>query len=129
VGPEALCDTFSGGRVYVDARGRLSLCCQLSEYGDNARDVVADLNETPFREAWPRYVQALEAQHRRSAPGAGGADGFDAFPCIRCARSLGKMDWIRRFPASPWAGAAPDHAAAAPPLVPLTYRATSLQAV
>jgi MoaA/NifB/PqqE/SkfB family radical SAM enzyme len=122
-GPEPLCDTFAGRRVYVDARGRLSLCCQLSEYGDNARDVVADLNETPFSEAWPRYVEALEAQRRRSAPAPGGNDAFDAFPCIRCARSLGKMEWIREYPHSPWLSAAADAAAVSPPLGPLTYTA------
>ena len=29
-GPEPACDTFEHKRMYVDARGRLSLCCQLS---------------------------------------------------------------------------------------------------
>jgi MoaA/NifB/PqqE/SkfB family radical SAM enzyme len=122
VGPEPLCDTFAGRRVYVDARGQLSLCCQLSEYGDNAADVVADLNETPLIEAWPRYLEALEAQRIRSAPAPGGDDPIDAFPCIRCARSLGKMDWIREFPRSPWLAAAGAPAPRPlPRLVPLTY--------
>jgi MoaA/NifB/PqqE/SkfB family radical SAM enzyme len=123
VGPEPLCDTFAGKRVYVDARGQVSLCCQLSEYGDNARDVVADLNVTPLREVWPRYLEALEAQRLRSAPDPSGDDPVDAFPCIRCARSLGKMEWVRQFPNSPWRGAAAGApVTAAPPLVPLTYR-------
>lgn len=122
VGPERLCDTFAGKRVYVDARGQLSLCCQLSEYGDNARDVVVDLNDVALRDAWPRYLEALEAQRLRSAPAPGGDDPYDAFPCIRCARSLGKMDWIRQYPNSPWRGAAAGPTGPAiPAFVPLTY--------
>ena len=104
-GPEPACDTFEHKRVYVDAHGRLSLCCQLSEYGNNERDVVADLNRVPFTEVWPRYVAHLEAQQRAAAPAPEGG-AFEAFPCIRCARALGKMEWVRQFPDSPWAGAA-----------------------
>jgi len=127
VGAEPPCDTFEGRRIYVDARGRLSLCCQLSEYGFNEADVVADLNHVPFREAWGAYRQALEAQRERSRPRAG-SDPVGAFPCIRCARALGKMEWIRSFPSSPWRVAA--DAVPAPalrPLVALSYRARSPQ--
>ncbi|HEX8395218.1 MAG TPA: radical SAM protein [Longimicrobium sp.] len=102
---EELCQTLSGQRVYVDAKGRLSVCCQLSEYGFNERDVVADLNELPFAEAWTRYQQGLAALARASRPRNDG-DPFDKFPCMRCARSQGKMEWIRQYPASPWVGAA-----------------------
>jgi MoaA/NifB/PqqE/SkfB family radical SAM enzyme len=103
-GPERPCDTFTEKRVYVDARGRLSLCCQLSEYGSNEADVVADLNETSLLEAWPRYREALAAQREASLPRPG--DPYAAFPCIRCANALGKMAWVREHPTSPWAGAA-----------------------
>ena len=105
-GPEQTCDTFGGQRVYVDARGRLSLCCQLSEYGFNERDVVADLNRTPFAEAWPRYAASLRSLKRQSAPTGRADDPFDAFPCMRCARSLGKVSWLHAFPGSPWSGLA-----------------------
>jgi MoaA/NifB/PqqE/SkfB family radical SAM enzyme len=119
---EPLCDTFAAKRVYVDARGRLSLCCQLSEYGDNERDVVADLNEVPFLEAWPRYVARLDAQRLASAPREGEGE-LEAFPCIRCARALGKMQWMRQYPDSPWHAAAEPRGPEAPrTLVTLTYR-------
>lgn len=122
IGPEPLCDTFKKNRIYVDARGRLSLCCQLSEYGSNETDVVADLNTTSLLDAWPRYEEALEAQRAASLPRGG--DPFDPFPCIRCARALGKMSWIRDHPSSPWAGAALPPAVPLPPrLIPLTYAA------
>ncbi|HEX6939113.1 MAG TPA: radical SAM protein [Longimicrobiales bacterium] len=100
------CDTFALRRVYVDARGRLSTCCQLSEYGYNENDVVADLHEVRLCDAWPRYVERLEAQRAASAPPADGGDAFDAFPCIRCARATGKMEWVRAYPDSPWSAAA-----------------------
>ncbi|HEX2203344.1 MAG TPA: radical SAM protein [Longimicrobium sp.] len=124
-GPEPVCDTFAHQRVNVDARGRLTLCCQLSEYGDNEEDVVADLRETPLTRAWPLYQARLGALRRGSAPDG---SAFDAFPCIRCARSLGKMQWIRQFPQSPWFGAAhPEQDAPAPRLVALTYRGVRAQ--
>jgi MoaA/NifB/PqqE/SkfB family radical SAM enzyme len=120
-GPEATCATFAEERIYVDAHGRLSLCCQLSEYGSNEADIVADLNTSSLLDVWPRYQEALQAQLAASRPR--GDDPFDAFPCIRCARALGKMSWIAGYPASPWAGAATPHT---PPrtvrLVGLTYR-------
>jgi len=105
-GAELTCDTFALRRAYVDARGRLSTCCQLSEYGGGEADVVADLHTMSLGEAWPLYVEQLGIQRRESAPAANGADAFGAFPCIRCARSTGKMSWIREYPDSPWSAAA-----------------------
>lgn len=102
-GPEAPCESFEGKRAYVDARGRLSLCCQLSEYGNNDRDVVADLTVTPFEEVWPRYLAGLAALRRESRPRG---EALDEFPCMRCARSLGKTAWLRDFPEGPWVEAA-----------------------
>ncbi|HEX5726377.1 MAG TPA: radical SAM protein [Longimicrobiaceae bacterium] len=127
IGEEPLCDTFGLKRVYVDARGRLSLCCQLSEYGFNEADVVADLNRISFLEAWPAYVARLD-QHRQDSRPRGDGDPFDPFPCIRCARSLGKMQWIRKYPQSPWHGAAEPYVPEAPGrLVALSYRGRSAQ--
>lgn len=103
---ETLCDTFALRRVYVDARGRLSTCCQLSEYGFNDDDVVADLHQVSLRDAWPHYVERLRGQQAASARPADGGDEFDALPCIRCARACGKMEWVRDYPESRWAGAA-----------------------
>jgi MoaA/NifB/PqqE/SkfB family radical SAM enzyme len=119
-GPEPACDTFAQRRLYVDARGRLSLCCQLSEYGDNENDVVADLTTTSFTEAWPRYTARLDELGRANAALASRGNAFDPFPCLRCARALGKMAWLADYPASPWHGAAgPATLAPARPLVTL----------
>ena len=69
----------------------------------------------------------LEAQRLASAPRPDG-DEFDRFPCIRCARALGKMQWIRQYPQSPWFGAAGPHEAAPPErFVALGYARRSAQ--
>jgi MoaA/NifB/PqqE/SkfB family radical SAM enzyme len=104
-GEEALCDTFAGQRVYVDAEGRLSTCCQLSEYGENTADVVADLHQVSLADAWPAYLERLRVQQMGSARPASGADEFDDFPCIRCARFTGKMEWMRQYPEHRWSRA------------------------
>lgn len=103
---EFACDTFALKRIYIDARGRLSTCCQLSEYGFNDADVVADLHEVSLKEAWPVYVERVRAQQEASARPADGGDEFDALPCIRCARVCGKMEWVKDFPGSRWAASA-----------------------
>ncbi len=101
--PLGRCDTFALRRAYVDARGRLSTCCQLSEYGFNEADVVADLHTESLRQAWPRYVERLRGQEEASRPG--GDDQLDPFPCLRCAKACGKLDWLRAYPENSWAQA------------------------
>ncbi|HEX8907123.1 MAG TPA: radical SAM protein, partial [Longimicrobiaceae bacterium] len=127
-GPEPACDTFEHRRAYVDARGRLSLCCQLSEYGDNEADVVADLSHTSLLEAWPRYTARLQALRDASETLAARGGEHAAFPCIRCARALGKMEWVRQYPGSPWHGAAgPEAPHPRSRLVALTYAGRGVQ--
>ena len=126
-GPEESCDTFALNRVYVDARGRLSICCQLSEYGFNETDVVADLTDERLSDVWPRFTAAMAQLQHDSRPGAFGADDpYDAFPCMRCARARGKTAWLSDYPDSAWHGMA---AAPAPPLVTLGYRRSAALAV
>jgi MoaA/NifB/PqqE/SkfB family radical SAM enzyme len=120
-GPEAPCETFEGKRIYVDPKGRLSLCCQLSEYGTSESDIVADLTVTPFAEAWPRYVEGIERLHRISRPRG---EPLDEFPCMRCARALGKTEWLRQYPDGPWIGAA-----GRPVTLQLSYRPREMATV
>ena len=105
-GPETPCETFAGRRTYVDARGRLSTCCQLSEYGNVESDVVADLHHVSLVDAWPSYVERLQTLQQISAARPDSDDPFDALPCIRCARSTGKMAWMRQYPENLWTRAA-----------------------
>ncbi len=101
-GPESPCDTFLGRRIYIDARGQLSTCCQLSEYGFVPSDVVADLSRTSFREALPIYRERLRELREAQAPRPDPGDGLASFPCLRCARASGKLAWLGAHPGTPW---------------------------
>jgi MoaA/NifB/PqqE/SkfB family radical SAM enzyme len=98
---EPTCDTMSLDRMYVDAAGRLSLCCQLSEYGFSDSDTVADLHDTSLRDALQPYLDEmtlLRAKTQRS----NFSGGLAAFPCMRCAHALGKLKWLAEGPPSSW---------------------------
>src|SRR5437867_2746170 len=111
-GPETPCETFAHRRIYVDTRGRVCTCCQLSQYGANDAEVVADLNVASLADAHRSYVERLRALHAAQAPRPGGeGDVLETLPCIRCARVLRKLEWLRTHPTSAWSRAA------APPLV------------
>lgn len=105
-GPEALCDTFTLQRIYVDARGRVCSCCQLSQYGFNETELIAELDCERLAGAYRKYVPRLEELRAATRPAPDSDDVFDRFPCIRCARASGKLDWLEAFPDSPWHGAA-----------------------
>jgi MoaA/NifB/PqqE/SkfB family radical SAM enzyme len=106
IGPAFECDSKTLTRIYVDVHGRLSTCCQLSEYGANEADVVADLHTTSFADGFAEHVRRVAELKQISEP-AGVADGLADFPCLRCARATGKLNWLRHYPDSPWAFAAP----------------------
>jgi MoaA/NifB/PqqE/SkfB family radical SAM enzyme len=113
-GIETGCDTMALKRIYVDPDGKMSLCCQLSDYGFNTHDLVGDLHTTSLRELYGQYVDAMSELRLRAAPATGGdRTVLDAFPCMRCARAQGKLDWLAQFPGNPWAAAM-----RAPALVP-----------
>ena len=102
-GPDLACDSMSLKRIYVDPDGRLSLCCQLSDYGFNTNDVVGDLHETSLKQLYPRFIEEMANLRARSAPPQDESRTvLDAFPCLRCARTQGKLDWLRQFPDNPW---------------------------
>jgi MoaA/NifB/PqqE/SkfB family radical SAM enzyme len=105
-GPESPCDTFSFRRLYVDTRGRVCTCCQLSQYGFNEAEVVADLNLQTLAQAYRTYMRRVEALVRDSRPATTGTSLVDPFPCLRCARVSGKLSWLNAFPQSAWHDAA-----------------------
>jgi len=92
---EELCDTFSLQRIYVDACGRLCTCCQLSDYGFNETEVVADLHLVTLAEAHDRYVARLAELRRTQQPEHDKPRLTDPFPCLRCARASHKLDWLQ----------------------------------
>ena len=99
-GPELPCETFAERRVYIDAHGRMATCCQLSDYGFNETEVVADLNVTPFAEAYELYLERLEGLRQASRPT--GDDPLDPYPCMRCVKASGKLDWLQGYAGSGW---------------------------
>jgi MoaA/NifB/PqqE/SkfB family radical SAM enzyme len=105
-GPEEPCDTMRLSRIYVDARGRVATCCQLSEYGFNDAEVVADLNTVSLAAAHQEYAARVTALREASRPPADSHDPVARFPCLRCAQACGKLAWLKTFPQSPWHGAA-----------------------
>jgi len=105
-GEEVACDTMQLKRMYVDPDGRVSLCCQLSDYGFNTEDITGDLTSRSLRDVYADYLEAMDALRISAAPPACGPQNtIDAFPCLRCARALGKMTWLNQFPESPWVSA------------------------
>jgi MoaA/NifB/PqqE/SkfB family radical SAM enzyme len=110
-GAETPCDTFAARRIYVDTRGRLCTCCQLSNYGFNEDEVVADLHEVPLEAALAAWEERLTELRRAQQPAPHDPHVTDPFPCLRCARTNRKLDWLRDYPISAW------HAAAEPATV------------
>lgn len=99
----APCSALAGTSCNVDYRGRLSLCCNLSGYrgASGDADVVADLNEESFAEAYARLQTLADAQNarRRAALEAhalevvGRAELSLGSPCLFCLHSFGKVPW------------------------------------
>src|SRR5438445_7073674 len=100
-GPESPCETFAPKRIYVDTRGRVCTCCQLSQYGANETEVVADLHHESLATAHRKYVARLRELRAAQAPRPGAGDVFDTPPCIRPARATGKRAWPAGSPSSP----------------------------
>jgi MoaA/NifB/PqqE/SkfB family radical SAM enzyme len=104
-GPESPCETFALRRIYVDTRGRVCTCCQLSQYGATETEIVADLHVESLASVHGKYVERLRELRAAQAPAPGPRDEFDTLPCIRCARASGKLAWLSQYPHSSWHGA------------------------
>jgi MoaA/NifB/PqqE/SkfB family radical SAM enzyme len=105
-GPETPCKTKARRHLFVDAWGRLVSCCQLSDYGFNDAEVIADLATTPFADALHRFDAHIDRLIEATAPRSDAP--AERFPCMRCARANGKLAWLRDHARSPWAPVAAD---------------------
>ncbi len=89
------CEALSTQAVSIDARGRLSLCCQLSGYrgGDSDSDIIADLNEIDFASAYEKFLTRAEAQQQRRIEAL--RDGLPEaqYPCHFCIATMAKTPW------------------------------------
>jgi MoaA/NifB/PqqE/SkfB family radical SAM enzyme len=103
-GEEAECDTMALKRIYIDPDARVSLCCQLSDYGFNTRDITGDLHERSLSDIYTDYLVAMDTLRTESLrPPCHDPFTIDSFPCVRCARALGKLVFLDQFPQSAWA--------------------------
>ncbi|HWV57294.1 MAG TPA: radical SAM protein, partial [Longimicrobiales bacterium] len=101
-GEEQLCEPMRHRHLSIDARGRLVTCCQLSDYGQNEAEVVADLNVVPLATAAERQAEMIDELRASTRRRGDDSDPLDPFPCMRCARACGKLDWLRDYPDSVW---------------------------
>jgi MoaA/NifB/PqqE/SkfB family radical SAM enzyme len=103
------CSALAMTEIYVDAGGRLRLCCDLPGRRDQEtdppeRDVIADLNREDLLSAHHKLIGVIgELQHQRVERIAEGLlTPIDLFPCMACARYFGKLDWLEAYPGNPW---------------------------
>ena len=105
-GEEISCATKQLQRITVDAHGRMVLCCQISDYGNNETEVVADLNRESFADAYRKHVARMNTFKQVTAASEHAGWELEKFPCMRCARASGKLTWLRAYPQSSWSFAA-----------------------
>jgi MoaA/NifB/PqqE/SkfB family radical SAM enzyme len=93
--PGPPCVALAGETVNVDCRGRLTLCCNLSDFRNavGTGDIVADLRETSFADAYEKcYDSAVRQRELRDA--ALKANNAEAeFPCHFCISTFDKTSW------------------------------------
>jgi MoaA/NifB/PqqE/SkfB family radical SAM enzyme len=104
--PLAHCRFLNLGALNIDHRGRLTVCCQLSNLeGDHPdSDVVADLNELPLAAAHSRLLGAYQGifNARLSKMAEGTLQPLDNFHCWSCQKHFGKVGWMKAFPENAW---------------------------
>lgn len=106
--PRAACNTMAQRQIYVDARGQVPFCCQLSRYGTGREQIVGDLNVDSLSDVFERagagYTEFAAETVRLHQIGQ--QDALDAYPCLSCARRHGQTSFLADFPDHPWAGLA-----------------------
>ena len=103
--PRERCNTLAFRQLYVDARGRVPFCCQLSRYGDGAEQILGDLTRESLRTVVARASQTYDAFHAETQRlhQIGKLDPLDDFPCLSCARRHGQTRFLAAFRTHPWA--------------------------
>jgi MoaA/NifB/PqqE/SkfB family radical SAM enzyme len=106
--PRPLCDTLTLRHLYVDARGRVPFCCQLSRYGTGEEPVLGDLTAEPLADVVARAEARYAAFTSETARlhRIGRWDALDDYPCVSCARRHGRTQFLADYPEHPWAGLA-----------------------
>ena len=103
--PRPACDTMAQRHLYVDARGRVPFCCQLSRYGSGSEMIVGDLTSEPLAAVFARGTESYRehACESERLHQIGAQDALDDYPCLSCARRQGQTAFLAGFPDHPWA--------------------------
>jgi MoaA/NifB/PqqE/SkfB family radical SAM enzyme len=106
--PRPRCGTMAQRQIYIDARGQVPFCCQLSRYGTGPEPILGDLTREALATVMTRAAAAYDEFTEESTRlyQIGQLDEFDAYPCMSCARRHGQTDFLADFPEHPWAGLA-----------------------
>ena len=93
--PGTPCVSLSGETVNLDCRGRLTLCCNLSDFRNavGEADVIADMRITSFREACEQVHRLARFQRERRNAALAAGDATAEFPCHFCIATFGKTTW------------------------------------
>lgn len=106
--PRPRCNTMAQRQVYVDARGRVPFCCQLSRYGSGTESILGDLTIESLGTVLARGASAYDEfsgeTHRLHHIGR--HDALDDYPCLSCARRHGQTGFLADFHDHPWAALA-----------------------
>jgi hypothetical protein len=104
--PLAMCHPLTMKELFINSKGQITFCCQLTDYqgAENGTEVVANLDEVNLYEAHQAMADAVAKYQKdkiqRLAEGKLG--DLDYFPCWYCLKYFRKVDWLRKFPDTPW---------------------------
>jgi MoaA/NifB/PqqE/SkfB family radical SAM enzyme len=109
--PLAICRTLDLSTLYIDHRGNLNFCCQLSGYleaDDYSSEVVCSLHSHTLAEAHTKLLERVMQHHRDKLERihAGDLGLVDHFPCFYCAKYFHKVGWLEGRTDHPWGGGA-----------------------
>lgn len=106
--PRDRCNTLASRQLYVDAKGRVPFCCQLSRYGDGGEQILGDLKRESLAAIVARARATYDGFHAQTERlhQIGRLDALDDFPCMSCARRHGQTQFLSAFPGHPWAALA-----------------------
>lgn len=111
--PLSHCKFLRNGALNIDYRGRLSVCCQLSNTGgegDKELDVVADLNQTSLVAAHKELLEVYNQIHfaRLDKIAAGTMSKADSFHCWFCLKHFKKLTYMKNYMNNPWVQSDPE---------------------
>lgn len=97
--PGPPCVSLAGETVNVDCRGRLTLCCNISDFRGavGTRDIVADLRHTKLADAYEKFLELANQQRIRRDKALAANNAEAEFPCHFCTTTFDKTNWESQF--------------------------------